>query len=202
MINEVIEVKGYLDGKNINKKNLYRICYMIAKWYKEQGFKSLEIRKKIFDWGKENNIYIKYNVNNIITSVFKDNERLKDYVNVKINKRDIDEINKRFDSRVTKLVALAMLCYAKAHANGNKEFSISSVALSAWINKSSNHLRSRYIKELIEFGYLSLVSTPRNTYAWNNAEKNSVYRINVDIHNSGDYVLVDNNILDLYNSIF
>ena len=60
MINEILEVQEYLDGKNINKKCLYRTCFMLAKWYKQQGLSNVEIREKIFEWGKKYNIYIKY----------------------------------------------------------------------------------------------------------------------------------------------
>ena len=202
MINEVIEVKEYLSGKNINKKILYRICYLLAKWYKEEGLSQLEIRDAIFSWGKKHDVFIKYSVNNIIYKVLEDKTRLKDNISIKINKADIEEINRRFDKKNTKLTALALLCYAKACANRDKEFDISSVALSNWLGINSGDMSTYYLREVIDFEYITKISTPSNTFKWDTSKQNSGYRINVDIHNSGNYTLKDNDILDLYFQIF
>ena len=49
MINETLLVKQYLNGENINEGIMYRICYLLSKWYKENGINSkLEIRNNIF----------------------------------------------------------------------------------------------------------------------------------------------------------
>jgi len=202
MINEIIEVRNYLDGKNICIKNLYRICFLLAKWYKEQGLPHVDIRKEIFDWGKRNNILIKYNVNSIIYKALDDKSRLKDNVVIKINNSDVSEITNRFDSKNTRLTALAILCYAKAYADRDKMFNMSTVALSAWINITNSNLGSRHIKELVDFGYITKVSTPNNTFTWDKKIIACEYRINVEIHNSGKYVLIDNDIIDLYSEIF
>ena len=204
MINEVLEVKKYLEGNNITSNNLYRICYMLAKWYKEKGLSHINIRQSIFNWGKKYNVFIKYNVNNIIYQALEDKQRLKDNVIVKINQNDINEIDKRFDSKNTKLVALAMLCYAKAYADRDKEFTISSIAMGSWLKIDAGNLRSIYLKELIDFDYISKVQTPTNNYTWNknNKSKSCRYKINVDIHNTGCFVLIDNDIISLFNKIF
>lgn len=202
MINEVAEVKGYLDGKNLNKKNLYRICYLLAKWHKEQGLTHVEIRNSIFDWANQYHVFIKYSLNSIIYKALDDKNRLRDNIVIKINKGDIDEISNRFDSKNTKLVALAVLCFSKAYADRDKTFNISSKALASWLNMDDSNLRKRHIKELVDFGYLSKISSPQNTYTWSNTNPTCEFKINVDIHNSGNYVLVDNEILDLYSEIF
>jgi hypothetical protein len=203
LINEVLEVQGYLNGNHITEKNLYRICYMLAKWFKEQGLSHIDIRQSIFNWGNKYGVFIKYNVNKIIYQSLEDKQRLKDNVIVKINQKDIDEINKRFDSKNTKLVALAILCYAKAYADRDRDFNISSVALGAWLGIDSNNLRRIYLQELIDFGYINKTQNPQNSFPWNNNKsKFSKYHINVEIHNSGNFQLMDNNITELYNQIF
>lgn len=204
MINEVIEVQQYLEGKKIVKKNLYRICYMLAKWYKEQGLSKLEIREEIFNWANSNQIYIKFNLNDMIQKAVDDKERLKDNFVIRINENDIYEINRRFDNPKTKYVALAILCYAKANANRDKEFELSSVALSSWLNMDSTFLKRKYIKELESFDYIQLVKKSHNTYSWdkNNSNKSCVYTLSVPIHNSGNFILEDNNIEGLFRSIF
>lgn len=205
-INEVIECKDYLEGRNIDTKCLYRICYMLAKWFKQEGFSHIEIRDAIFRWGKQHNVYITYNVNKIIYTALEDKKRLKDNVVIKINQNDISEIKKRFDGNNTRLLALALLCYAKANANQDGEFSISSVALSNWLGLNRGNLSSRALSELIDFGYVERVS-PAPGYVWKPADKADKYKqwnlkINVPLFNSGGVELVDNNILDLYKCIF
>jgi hypothetical protein len=177
---------------------------MLAKWYKEHGLSHIEIRQSIFDWGKKYNIFIKYNLNNIIYQALDDKQRLKDNVVIKINQHDIEEINKRFDSKSTRLTALAMLCFAKAYADRDKEFNISSVALSCWLNIDDSNLRSIYIKELIDFDYILKVENPKNNFSWNKKSKSktSRYKINTTLSNTGEYQLQDNNIFSLYEQIF
>lgn len=200
MINEVVECENYLDGKNINKRNLYRICYLLAKYFKEQGMSHIDIRNSIFEWAKKNNIYIHYNLNKIIYHAVADKKRLKDNIIIKINDKDIKEIINRFDSKNTRLTALAILCYAKAYANRDGEFTLSSISLGAWINIVDQNLRSRHIKELIDFEYISRAN---KSSGWNkNNGRSQKYKINVDIHNSGKYCLIDNNIIGLYEDIF
>lgn len=203
MINEVLEVQGYLNGENINKKCLYRICFLLAKWFKQQGMSHIEIRQAIFDWGKKYHIYIEYNVNSIIYQALEDKQRLKENVIIKINSNDIEEIKKRFDSRNSRLLALAILCYAKCNANRDNEFIISGLALSHWIGIKSTNLSGRHLPELIDFGYISKIDTEK-TYTWNKKVKSkSLYlKINVNISNIGDFQLIENNIHDLYNQLF
>lgn len=200
----MIETQHYLNGENIVKSDLYRICYLLAKWYKEQGLSQLEIRESIFKWANNLNLYLKFNLNDMIHKALSDDSRLKDNVVIRINESDIYEISRRFDNPKTKFVALAVLCYAKSYANRDKCFFISSVSLGAWLTIHGSNLKRKYIKELIDFEYLSIVDTPKNTYKWNSDEqsKNTKYKILVPIHNSGIFILEDNDIEKLYHSIF
>lgn len=176
---------------------------MLAKWFKEQGLTQLQIRENIFLWGKTHSMYIKYNVNDIIKKALDDKQRLKDNVAVKINESDIQEIKHRFDNPKTRLVALAILCYAKTYANRDKEFNVSSIALGEWLRIDSSNIRRKYLKELIEFEYISVVDSLKNTYKWDgNSQQSYTYKINVPILNSGNYTLEDNKISVLYDSLF
>ena len=51
MINELAEANAYLNGENINPKNLYRTCYLILKWYRDQGYEESAARDALFAWG-------------------------------------------------------------------------------------------------------------------------------------------------------
>jgi len=202
MINEVTEVKNYLDGRCVNKKNLYRICCLLAKWHKEQGLSHAEIRAAIFAWAKSYRIYIKYNLNSIIYRAMEDKSGLRDDITVRVSSGDIAEINSRFDSRGTKLTALAMLCYAKAYADGEKSFDIPVASLSAWVNIDKGNLSGRHIRELLDFGYISKALPPENGYVWNSGGDKSRYRMCAEVQNIGEYELRDNNIQELYAEAF
>ena len=203
MINEVLEAKTYLEGKQIVQGNLYRICFILAKWFGEQGLSRLSIREEIFDWGRRYGVYIKYNVNDIIEKALRDRRRLRGDTPLRIGGTDVREITRRFDSRKTKLVALAVLCYAKAFADRDREFALSSVALGAWVGIHSSQLRRKYIGELIDFGYLSVV-LPQKAYSWagDKSFHGNRYRIEVPIENEGEFLLQNNEIEKLYREAF
>ncbi len=204
MINEILEVQEYLDGKNINKKCLYRICFMLAKRYKQQGLTNVEIREKIFEWGKKYNIYIEYNVNSIIYQALEDKHRLRgDEAIVRINQDDISEITRRFDSKPCRKTALGLLCYAKVVADRDNEFNISALALSNWLSLNSGNMSSRYLKELIDFEYIEKINTG-DTYSWDKHTKSNSLRLKllVPIDNKGEHILDKNNIEKLYCDVF
>lgn len=177
---------------------------MLAKWYKQQGLSNVEIREKIFEWGKTYNIYIKYNVNSIIYQALEDKHRLRgDEAIVRINQSDIDEITRRFDSIPCRKTALGILCYAKVAADRDNEFNISALALSNWLNIHQTAISGRYIKELIDFEYVKKINNAK-TYSWDkNVKSNSLrMKILVPIENKGDCTLEENNIDKLYNEVF
>ena len=204
MVNEVYEAQQYLAGENINRTNLYRICYLLISLFKNQGYKRTEIRDMVFAWGSKNKITVEYDVNSIINRVFDiDNLSLSAPI-IKINKQDIYAINKLFDNEKVRLVALAILCYAKAHANKKGEFYVSSVGLGAWLGINRKTLRSRYIKELIDFEYLVEVEKYKNNNKWNDSydKQSTKYRLNTSLHNSGEFVLRDNDVRKLFSEVF
>lgn len=204
MINEVIEVQKYLSGDNIDKANLYQTCYLLAKWFKSKGQTHLQIRMSIYKWANANKITVKPYLNAIIDKALVDEAPLTEGIVVYINERDIKEITKRFDNKNTRLVALAMLCYAKVYANNKGEFSLSSISIGAWVNIHNSNIRRRYIKELINFEYIHRVSTPKNNRKWKNSDedKNCKYAIRLPLENKGEYMMADNDIERLYKRAF
>ena len=207
MVDEVYEAIQYIEGKNIVLSNLYRICLQMIRWYKGQGELSrIEIREKIlYEWAAKHKIDVRYNLNDIINRVFDSNDFgvLKTPV-VKVNNQDVERIKRSFDSETTKLVALAILCYAKAHGNIKGEFTMSAVNLGAWLGINRRSLAKKYIKELIDFNYLTIAAKPTNNSKWEKAyaEQSTHYVINAPLHNSGNYELKNNDIGILFNEVF
>lgn len=203
MINETLIVKRYLEGKDIDADLTYRSCFLLTKWYRENGVENkFEIRKRIFHWASDNGIYININVNDCIDKAIKNERRLTSDNPIRISKADIQEIKDRFDNRNTRLVALGMLCYAKQFANQNSEFSLPIIAFSKWIGIAYNHLSSRYIPELIDYEYVSKKEQP--TFSWRGVTKSRspVFKIKVPIVNEGEWVIENNDIRKLFNDIF
>ncbi|WP_343209443.1 hypothetical protein [Anaerolentibacter hominis] len=203
MINEVLEVKDYLEGNNISEKCMYRICYLIAKWFHSQGLSPLENREAIFDWGKQNHVYIKYNVNALIYQAMEDKTPLRDHIKIYISERDINEILRRFDSKNCRLLSLAFLTYAKAIGAGKDSFPVLMTSMANWLHLDNGNISRLYLPELIDFGYLTKTEAQK-TFTWNKQVKSRALtvRMNVDTKNEGEYLLKDNDIFGLYDEIF
>lgn len=203
MINERVEVRDYLQGKNLHRDIEYRICLLLAKWYYEQGNTTVPaIREKLKIWAKENNFYFNVSMNTIASRVIDGKMKLQGDFPIYINNADIEIIKKSFDSYYERIVALAVLCYAKAYAKDNK-FKISQIALEHWLNINHRTL-SKYFKMLEEFDYICKVQGG-DVHSWYNkyvVAEAYTYEILVPCENAGEYQLVDNNIFDLYDIIF
>ena len=206
MLNEIQEVKEYIDGKNITQKRLYRICYLLAKWYAQQGKNKMEIRQEIFAWGKKYDIYINQNVNNIIYTALNDKRRLRGDDKIYISRRDIDEINKRFDNKKVKLTALAILCYAKCFSNDKGEVKISLLALGHWLGIDDSYLSKKVIKEILDFDFMKKLESTNGDlfFNWggNIKSKSPIFKLLVPVENNGDYCFNDNDIAKVYNDLF
>lgn len=200
MINEQLEVQEYIDGKNINKRCIYRICYLLAKYYHGLEYDHLQIRDSIFNWAKQNNIYIEFNLNNLINAAISDKTELRGDVPVHVSNEDIDEIRRRFDTKNTRLLALALLCYGKACAVRG-ECSISLLAMANWLNLDYANMRNRHFKELVDFGYITKMDTRRK---WKKSKRNQMTRIkfNVSLKNNDGTKLIDNNVVSIFYKYF
>ena len=203
MINEVLEVNDYLHGKNIDPKCLFRICYLLAKWFHQQGKSPMEIRQSIFGWGAQYGQYIRYNLNNLIAQAINDPKPLKENVCVCISDDDTDEILRRFDSYNSRLLSLGLLCFAKANANAEREFSVSLSALSSWLKLNRSTVVSRYLPQLIDYDYVRRI-TDKTAFSWDDKGKFKTVSLQllVPLRNGGALQLEGNNIIELYWKIF
>lgn len=204
MINEKIEVENYLAGENIYKSECtFRMCYLMAKYYRDQGLSPVEIRKKIFAWGHDYGVYITHNVNDVIRMAITKNEPLC-ITDVYVNNDDIREINDRFSKKNTKMCALAFLLLAKTHSDKDGMLTFNQTDFSKWVGILQPNV-SNICDELEFFDYIERIKMgDNNTFIWNGKVigKNVKYKLKVPYVNSGEYILKDNKIRDLYNEIF
>ena len=204
MINEVLEAQDYLDGKNINKNNLYRTIYLMAKYHVSQGLSVPEIRQKIFDWGKRNSVWIKYSVNDIVIRAADDKKPLSNPECVYVSDADISRIVNLFDSRRVRYCAFAMLCYAKTYADSRGEFPLSSVPFSNWVGVDRTSFQQRVLKEIDMFNYIRVIKTQQKKPRWGDGEHLATtrYKILVPHENVGEYRLVGNDVYTLFDELF
>lgn len=204
MINEVLEVKDYLAGKNVSKYNIYRTVYLIAKYYLAQGVQQLEIRQKIFEWGKANGLYIKYDVNGMILKAMDDKKPLFDPPNVRVSDDDVSRIKSLFDGKYVRYAAFGLLCYAKVHANKKGEFSVSSQPFANWLGISKTYFQEQLSREIGLFGYAEITKSPQHKHRWGDGNNlvSTRYRILVPFENAGEYEVVGNDVSELYERLF
>ena len=203
MINETILVQKYLNGEEIDTDILYRICFLLAKWFKENGCESkLCIRENIFAWANKYGVYIDINLNDCIDSAVKNTRRLTGDNPIKISKADIHEITRRFDRRNTRLIALGILCYAKQFADQNNEFMLPMQAFGKWIGIQYNHVSERYMQELIDYDYVVKKTAAVLSWRGFTKQKSPTFKIKVPIRNEGEWEIHENDIRKLYFEIF
>lgn len=203
LINETLLVQDYLEGKGINKSIIYRICFLLTKWYKEHGCSSkLEIRSKIFEWANFYGVFIPINLNDCISKALENPRRLTSDNPIRVNDEDVLEITKRFDRQNVRLVALALLCYAKQFANQDNEFKLPITAFGDWIGIAYNNVAARYMPEIIDFGFVSKGESQTRSWRGSAKSESPTFRMCFPIENSGRHILQGNDVRKLYQEIF
>lgn len=204
MINEKVDAEMYLRGENLYRDIEYRICILLSKLFYSRGLKAaLEIREALKCWAKENNFYLTVSMNSVVERVIKENMQLQGQKPVRINKGDVATIKDKFDTYEERLVALAVLCYAKVYADSDGQFTLSLSALSHWLTFQPKYLR-KYIRRLIDMGYIELVSKGdvSSWYKTTVVVAMDTYVIKVPYKNIGSISMIDNDIEQLYEDAF
>lgn len=171
-----------------------RICYLLRKYYKEQGLNNLEIRQNIFDWASKHGVFFSFSVNNLIYQVMEDNTKLRGEIPIYITQQDIDEINARFDKKTCKYVALAVLCYAKATANTDKEVVVSTAGFAHWLGMQQQNISTRYLPELCDFKYIEKIDDEEIYFSWDKSKplsKNRRYKVKVTLENKPERAIYE-----------
>ena len=176
----------------------------MAKYHIMQGVPIPDIRQKIFDWGRENNIWIKYSVNDITIRAAEDKSPLLCPESVNVSSDDVARIVRLFDTPRVQCCALALLCYAKVYANKNGEFPLSSIPFSNWVGIDRSYFQRKVAKELDMFGYVKVINVPQKKPRWDKGEHLSTnrYKMLVPYDNVGEYKLNGNDIQGLFRELF
>ena len=202
MINELVEAQQYLNGEKINKRCMYRICWILTKYFKETGLDQYEIRERLFDWGAEHRVYFDFDINKPIFHAYSDKKKLRKDISIHISNLDVQEIIRRFDSKNVRMIALGLLCYAKAEADESGEFDISLSSFGNWIGIAGQNISKRYMFELTEMRYVKKEHLVKvNSWDKSVATKSTHMKMLVPCKNIGDYILQDNDIRKAYEDL-
>ena len=161
------------------------------------------IRNKLKDWAKENDFFFEVAMNPIATRVIENDMRLKSGMSVFINDDDINLIADRFDTYEERLMALAILCYAKLYADDNGVLKLSQSSISHW-TKLNRRTVAKYMKVLEDLEYITK-EEQGETKSWYSTTVITLldkYRVCVPLFNVGYFEINDNDIVGLYHRIF
>lgn len=205
MIDEVAEVKQYLAGKSPEeKKRLYRACYMIAKYLKEDGMSPVDAVSFIDKW-LDGGGHGKINLLQCVNAAYMNENKLSHGRRVVISNEDVQAIMERAPLESDRKVALALLCNAKAFADKKGIFQASTEAVANWIDMNGANVRNRNIARLCKWGYIDKVDTDRGKASKRFSRyrcRSSLFKILVPYKNAEGVELVNNDIQSLYHTLF
>ena len=204
MINELVEAKKYLRGEGLNREIEYRICLILAKWFYQEGATTREsLRGQLKTWAKENNFFITMAMNPLCDRVIRDDMKLLGQEPVRINDADADDIAYCFDTYEERIVALAVLSYAKIYSDSDGCFKLSIAALADWLCMERKTV-SKYLKTLEGLNFIRQQDTG-TTNSWYQkvvVTGCNTYQLGFETINTGEFTMDDNDIDKLYDLIF
>lgn len=155
MFNDRLMIETYLNNKKINPKALGDIIHLLSKYFiKEQNMDCIQTKNKILEWLDENNLYFNGDLNKAVIDASRDRKSFTEKESIWINSEDIKIIKNTVYNKNSRKVALFLLCYAKMYADKERIFSIRVSTMAKWIGINKSNLYGRYLKELMEFGYV------------------------------------------------
>ena len=205
MIDEVAEVKQYLDGNGLeDSRNHYRACYMITRYYKGLGLTKGEIFQEVTAWIGKYGLKPKFSVVSCISAAYENDNELRDGATVRISGDDADRIRLYTRTKEDRRVALALLCCAKCYTEEDGSFVASASGLSSWLGMDVSNLRQRQLRHLLEFGFVERVYDDSTLKGWkkNYYRRASRFRLLVPYDNTGQWALEHNDIRKLYELVF
>lgn len=205
MVDEMAEARKYLSGQQLEQKgNLYRACYMVAKYYKQLGCDEEAIFQKTAEWVRTYNLTLDFSLAGCIAAAYMNDRELRNGNVVRISKEDADTIRLYALNKADRRVALALLCCAKGYAGSDGSFVASSGAIGSWLGMDAGNVRSRYIPRLVKIGYIEKLPTQETIRGWQKNYYRNAYRLRLKVpyRDDGEWELRNNDIRTLYTQVF
>lgn len=204
MVDEVAEVKRYLDGEGLEDSgNYYRACYMIAKYYKKFGLSRRDAFTRIAAWVRDNSLTLTFSLISCISAAYDNDTELRCGTTVWISEADAAVIRMYSRNRQDRKVALALVCCAKGFADRDGSFTASSCALASWLGVDSANLRQRQLRHLVDYGFMEKLEND-DMRGWKKNYYRNAYRFRllVRLTSGGRWELRYNDIRTLYEQVF
>lgn len=202
MINEIAEVNKFLTGEPPkDRRSLYRACYMIAKYMKEDGKSPVDAVSFLSGWGANDK---GVDIVQCVNAAYINETKLRQGCRVFISNDDVREIVDHSPTVGDRKVALALLCNAKAFADKKGVFQASTEAIAHWLGMQGANVRTRNITRLCMWDYVAKIETDKGHAASRFSKYRrgvSCFRMLVPFKNTGDYELVDNDIRALCDTL-
>jgi hypothetical protein len=200
LLNEINEVKRLFSGDFNRTEGLYRDCFLLSKYYKEQGMNAPQIRIALFKWAKESGVILDLDINGVITKAMDDKNKLTDKIEIYVSREEIKDILGTFDHPDVRLVAFCLLVFAKGRMSKNKMFDISLPGLSNWSGVSLSSMKKRILKELEIFGFMEKINADikGNSLSYNKTNKfymkHNTYKLLFKVYDDKDFLVTDEDI--------
>lgn len=204
MINEMVDVQKYLAGEGLSHDIEYRICLLLAKWYYQNGATTREeIRERLKAWAKENSFYFTVSMNTVADRVILEQMKLLGQEPVYVGAKDKQVIVDKFDTYEERIIALAILCYAKTYSDRYGHFQLSQAALGKWL-KMERKTISKHIQQMIGSNFIEVAEAGavNSWYQSMVAVGCSVYKLCFKADTKGEWQLENNDLHCLYDDIF
>ncbi len=204
MIDEIAEVKNYMAGEPPeDRQQMYRACYMIAKYMKEDGKSPVDTVSFLNEWSGRSTRGV--NLLQCVNAAYTNENKLRRGGQVYISDADVEAIIEHSPTETDRKVALALLCNAKAFADRRGVFQASTEGLASWLGMKGPNVRGRNLRRLVEWRYIDKIDTGKGKTSGRFTKYSrgvSCFKILVPYENTGKYALKDNDINSLYHAIF
>lgn len=205
MIDEVSEVKEYMDGHHLeDPDNYYRAIYMMSKFYRDTGFDREQAFDRIAEWVRRYNLTLSFSLDNAIYAGYENEKKLRCGEAVYVSDEDVHRIKLYARNKTDRMAALGLLCCAKAFADSKGVFTLSISALASWLGMDRSNLHKRQLKRLEKSGYVKHVTPQSSLRGWNKNENRNAsrFKILVQYTKDGKYELKNNDVRKLFEEIF
>lgn len=205
MIDEVAEVKEYLDGNKLDNKQIYyRACWMVAKYYKKLGLEESDCFIKVAEWVRKYDLKFNFSLAGCVASSYTNARDLRCGTTVRISQNDANTIRMYSINKQDRRVALALMCCAKAYAGEDGSFGASSCALASWLGVDDANVRGRIIPRLVKIGFAEKLESADTMRGWQKNYYRNAYRfrLKVPYDQDGEWELQRNDIRTLYEQVF
>lgn len=199
MIDEMAEVRAYLNGKKPTPQTQYRCAYLLARYYVAQGMDERDATRAILRWGQSVGCWFNVQVSQIVYYAIHKPRPLRDGVVVYINDEDVSLIKALFHKPKIQTLALGLIAYAKAMADDEGVFDISIIGLADWLQLPRSSV-NRWLDMMIDAGFVQKIFQKKRSKKIRTPSTRLQLLYPISLH--GRYPVRENAVVELASELF